>query len=238
MTTPRTGAKPPNEKLNSDRVVLAARPPPQRAGGKAHPPAFQADAPSAAPPKAPTDFTAAAFPAAAFPAAAQTAAGAGAQAAGRLPSGLPEQVRREAEAEGLNGAESGLTGPFYTAQARAYALARLEAAARDRADRKRAGFAMALTAFAVGVPPDDLMHPTRLNATASFARHAAMYLCHVAFSMSLARVAAAFRRDRSTVSHACHRMEDRREDGCFDAWMEALERSARHAHVELAGELS
>lgn len=120
---------------------------------------------------------------------------------------------------------------------RAAAQARADAETRYQADRKRADFAASLTAFAVGVPPEDLLHPTRLSATASFARQAAMYLCHVAFSMSLARVAQAFRRDRSTVAHACHRMEDRRDDNRFDEWMDALERSARHAHVELAGDL-
>lgn len=145
--------------------------------------------------------------------------------------GQPED-RRRADGRRAGGAAQAISASIAKAVA-----AREESDNRVRSDRKRAGFAMALAAFAVGVPPDDLLHPTRLNATAAFARHAAMYLCHVAFGMSLARVASAFRRDRSTVSHACHRMEDRREDNRFDAWMDAMERSARHAHVELAGDL-
>jgi hypothetical protein len=97
-------------------------------------------------------------------------------------------------------------------------------AARDRAC---AGLAMAMTAYAVGVAASELRAPTRGSAEAALARQAAMYLCHVAFEMSLARVAAAFRRDRSTVSHACHKMEDARDDAGFDAWIERLEEAMR-----------
>jgi chromosomal replication initiation ATPase DnaA len=50
-----------------------------------------------------------------------------------------------------------------------------------------------------------------------------MYLAHVGFGMSLARVAAAFGRDRSTVAHACHLVENRRDEAAFDAWMAQLE---------------
>lgn len=50
-----------------------------------------------------------------------------------------------------------------------------------------------------------------------------MYLAHVALGMSLARVAQAFERDRSTVAHACHIIEDRREEAEFNAWVECLE---------------
>ena len=42
-------------------------------------------------------------------------------------------------------------------------------------------------------------------------------------SMSLSRVAFAFERDRSTVAHACHRIEEMRDDASFDSWLEALE---------------
>lgn len=94
-------------------------------------------------------------------------------------------------------------------------------------DRACAGLAMAMTSYAVGVAASDLCAPTRRSAETSMARQAAMYLCHVAFEMSLSRVAAAFRRDRSTVSHACHRMEDARDDAGFDAWIEKLEEAAR-----------
>tara|TARA_R110000787_G_scaffold78883_9_gene172281 strand:- start:1502 stop:1726 length:225 start_codon:yes stop_codon:yes gene_type:complete len=54
------------------------------------------------------------------------------------------------------------------------------------------------------------------------ARHIAIYLTHVALGMSLARVARAFDRDRSTIAYACHLIEDKRDDTDFDGWLEQL----------------
>jgi hypothetical protein len=56
-----------------------------------------------------------------------------------------------------------------------------------------------------------------------------MYLCHVGFDFSLSRVAIAFGRDRSTVAHACHSIEDRREEPQFDLWIDGLEIMVRAA---------
>jgi hypothetical protein len=61
-----------------------------------------------------------------------------------------------------------------------------------------------------------------------------MYLTHIAFEMSLGRVAAAFGRDRSTVAHACHLMEERRDDCEIDAWLDALEIALKGAPPALA----
>jgi len=49
-----------------------------------------------------------------------------------------------------------------------------------------------------------------------------MYLTHVVFEMSLARVADAFGRDRTTAAHACHLIEDGRDDPAFDALMDRI----------------
>ncbi len=100
---------------------------------------------------------------------------------------------------------------------------------REARDMARAGLVVSLAGYALGVPQQELRKPTRGAASAAFARQVAMYVTHVAFEMSLSRVAAAFRRDRSTVSHACHLVEDRRDDPGFDAWMDALEQAARSA---------
>ncbi len=54
------------------------------------------------------------------------------------------------------------------------------------------------------------------------ARQVAMYLLRASLGMSLSRVARAFGRDRSTVSHACHVIEDLRDDPDFDLWVEQL----------------
>ena len=81
--------------------------------------------------------------------------------------------------------------------------------------------------FALGAPVEAVLGRDRGRRQDAFARHVAMYLCHVAFELSLARVAAAFGRDRSTVAHACHLIEDRRDDSAFDAWIGALEAALR-----------
>ncbi|MEM6626550.1 MAG: helix-turn-helix domain-containing protein [Pseudomonadota bacterium] len=90
-----------------------------------------------------------------------------------------------------------------------------------------ADLAKGLAAFSSGVSTEDVNGATRGRASAALARQVAMYLAHVGFEMSLARVAAAFGRDRSTVAHACHLIEDRRDDPVFDAWLEDLEAAAR-----------
>lgn len=103
-------------------------------------------------------------------------------------------------------------------------------------DRQRIALAVALAAFAIDRPVRHIMSHARGDNATALARQVAMYLAHVAFEMSLARVALAFRRDRSTVAHACHRMEDRRDDGVFDQWLDQLEAAARAAPVPQADE--
>jgi len=61
---------------------------------------------------------------------------------------------------------------------------------------------------------------------AAFARQIAMYLAHVGFGLSMAEVAKAFGRDRTTVVHACHLIEDRRDDSRFDVMLDHLEQAA------------
>ena len=99
--------------------------------------------------------------------------------------------------------------------------------ADDAAARLSAGVA----SYALSAPVRAVLAPTRGSADVALARKVAMYLCHVAFEFSLTRVAAAFRRDRSTVAHACHYVEDRREDPAFDLWISGLEELLRDTPV-------
>jgi chromosomal replication initiation ATPase DnaA len=92
-------------------------------------------------------------------------------------------------------------------------------------DIARFQLAAGVASFALAVPLPCILSTTRGTAQAAFARQVAMYLAHVGFEMSLARVAVACGRDRSTVAHACHLIEDRREQPAFDAWLEQLEAS-------------
>ena len=94
--------------------------------------------------------------------------------------------------------------------------------------RKRfVGLSMQLTAKACGVEASHVLAPNKRNAPVAFARQLAMYLCHVVCDMSLRDVATEFGRDRTTVSHACHAIEDRRECPIFDRQVEHLERDLR-----------
>jgi len=95
------------------------------------------------------------------------------------------------------------------------------------ADEAAARLSAGAAAYALGAPMEEIVSRERGSAEAAFARHVAMYLCHVVFEWSLARVALAFGRDRSTVAHACHSIEDRRDDEDFDDWVAALEESVR-----------
>lgn len=94
-------------------------------------------------------------------------------------------------------------------------------------DRSRAQLATGIVAFALGFEPSKMAQQTRGKRAASTVRQLAMYLTYTAFEMSLSRCAAAFSRDRSTVAHACHAVEDRRDDARFDQWIDGLEAGLR-----------
>jgi hypothetical protein len=55
-------------------------------------------------------------------------------------------------------------------------------------------------------------------------RQIAMYVAHVILQVSLTDIGIVFGRDRTTVSYACHVVEDRRDDTDFDAFISAIER--------------
>ena len=60
--------------------------------------------------------------------------------------------------------------------------------------------------------------------TSCHVRQISMYVCHVVLQISLTDIGYAFRRDRTTVSHACHVVEDRRDDPAFDDFIASVER--------------
>jgi len=83
-----------------------------------------------------------------------------------------------------------------------------------------------LSAVSCGVSEGELRAMAR-KSNVAFARQLAMYLCHVAANMSLREISDAFGRDRTTVSHACHAIEDRRDCPTFDKQIDMLEREFR-----------
>jgi chromosomal replication initiation ATPase DnaA len=68
-----------------------------------------------------------------------------------------------------------------------------------------------------------LFAPTRGAPRAAFARQIAMYLAHTGFELSFETISRVFDRDRTTVAHACHVVEDGRDDIWLDCRLEALE---------------
>ena len=109
----------------------------------------------------------------------------------------------------------------------------LDRQGKDNRDRLRAAFVTSLVAMTTGVCPAQIQSRTRNKAEAARARQIAMYLSHVSFEWPLARVGAAFGRDRTTASHACHKVEDLRDDADFDANLNAMEACLRNAPLEV-----
>ncbi|MEM6899851.1 MAG: helix-turn-helix domain-containing protein [Pseudomonadota bacterium] len=96
-------------------------------------------------------------------------------------------------------------------------------------DAAHARLAVSLVAYGLSQSSNAILKEGRGTADAAFARQIAMYVLYVGMGLSLSRVAAAFGRDRTTVSHACHQIENRRENPIFDDWLESLEASLVHA---------
>lgn len=98
-----------------------------------------------------------------------------------------------------------------------------------RRDKLTAAFITHAVALATGVSPADIASAKRTSKAAARARQIAIYLAHVNFNWPLIRVAFAFNRDRTTCGHACHRIEDMRENAAFDARMSVLEACIKQA---------
>src|SRR5689334_6571183 len=65
----------------------------------------------------------------------------------------------------------------------------------------------------------------------------AIYLAHVGFGLSYTHLGEAFGRDRTTIRHACFRIEDARDDFSLDRALSILEGALRlHAQCIPSGE--
>lgn len=86
--------------------------------------------------------------------------------------------------------------------------------------------------LALAVPLSSVQARTRSTADVALARQIAMYLCNTTFSLIHTEVGLYFKRDRTTVAHACRLIEDKRDDIGFDViicQLEALLLNAREA---------
>lgn len=86
-----------------------------------------------------------------------------------------------------------------------------------------------LLSAAFGVDSKELRSPSRCRRNVARIRQIGMYVAHTAFGMAMQEVAIGFARDRTTVMHACHIIEDMRDDSDFDAIVSAFERIANSA---------
>lgn len=110
---------------------------------------------------------------------------------------------------------------------------------RVRAGDRAAAAATAIVARRRAVPLGRLLHRSRCEAGVAESRMLAMYLVHVVLGRSYSEVGLFFGRDRTTVAHACARIEDLRDQPRFDEEVAALEgeieaawpREARNAAV-------
>lgn len=84
-------------------------------------------------------------------------------------------------------------------------------------------FLETLVAAALGVALSDLRAKNRGRASVAFARQTVMYLAHVQLGLSLSQVGRSFGRDRTTVAHACARIEDSRDDPAFERVLSCFE---------------
>jgi chromosomal replication initiation ATPase DnaA len=95
---------------------------------------------------------------------------------------------------------------------------------------QRASLALFIVAQLYGVPLDEIRGPTRGRPLVARARQIAIHIARVVFTMSHRELAQEFRRDTSTIRHACDRIEAMREDSmAFEAsmrWHETLVRRA------------
>lgn len=83
---------------------------------------------------------------------------------------------------------------------------------------------ISLVADRSGVEVADLVRSSRGPAHIAAARQLAMYLINVKLGRTMTEIGALFGRDRTTVSHACRLIEDRRE-GAFEQQVAGLEQA-------------
>lgn len=74
------------------------------------------------------------------------------------------------------------------------------------------------------VPTLELRRTGRAGQQIAQVRQIAMYVAHVTLRLSMKQVGTGFMRDRTTVLHACHMVEDMRDEIAFDRVVARVER--------------
>lgn len=84
------------------------------------------------------------------------------------------------------------------------------------------------------VPLKELQASTRCRADVAFARQVTMYLARVVLGMRYSAIGRACGRDHTTVAHACHVVEQRRDDPATNRVLHTLE----HLSRDIAGDVA
>ncbi|MCX7304514.1 MAG: chromosomal replication initiator DnaA [Hyphomicrobiales bacterium] len=83
-----------------------------------------------------------------------------------------------------------------------------------------------IAAALFNVAGKDIRQPGRSSLGVSRVRQVAMYVSHVVLKLNMSDIGRAFGRDRTTVVHACHLIEDLRDDRDFDRIITTTEKVA------------
>ena len=86
------------------------------------------------------------------------------------------------------------------------------------------------------VPVYMLFLAQRGKAHHALARQVAMYLLHICLGKSFSEIGRIFGRDRTTVSHACQLIEDKRENFHMDWTLSLMEQSVSALLTQMRGE--
>jgi hypothetical protein len=84
----------------------------------------------------------------------------------------------------------------------------------------------AAAAASLAIPQSEITARPRKQRVAR-ARQIAIYLAHVGFGLNYTHLGQAFGRDRTTIRHACFRIEDARDEQNFDRALDLLEGALR-----------
>lgn len=110
-----------------------------------------------------------------------------------------------------------------------------EDAFSEQSCRVIARLAKEVVCEANALPHAAMLDGSRGDSRLSLARQTAMYLAHVVGQLTLSEVAIYFKKNRTTVSHSCTNIEDRRDSPIFDLQIEYMEKQLRARIDEFRG---
>lgn len=96
--------------------------------------------------------------------------------------------------------------------------------AREELVMARCDAAIEIVAALFDLPSRELRRAGRSTIDIARVRQIAMYVAHVVLQLKMGEVGRGFGRDRTTVLHACHLVEDLRDDPEFDRIVATAER--------------